>query len=1098
VRVPGKAKASEPALRAAKDGFAAGEPVELLEAVVEREHRSNGRPSEGRVRAPRFDLPAPALRFHADDPGPMSRPPGPKEAATILYEDERPGRELELLSLGWKGRESRRLDRRARGGRHGTGIPPAVRGGRGRPAASRGIPRRVRTFPERLRQGSVLWTCPDRGATGARVPVLRHVRISRFGVLGLLLVVISVGTSAGGLASPLGGGPGLAVAGNGPCVNASSPSAFSGQLTVEGGPLPASAVSNVTLSYSFFEEATVRYSPNGTLLSTSCTEVSATTATDANGGFSFSIVLPGESCEPVPPSGEACTTYSGPYVPIHVAPVPPTPAGYGLSVAQEGTTFHLTWVAELAALSVTPNGSLAILSSGAPGTFSASPETANGSASPLAPDFNWTLDGTGWRFAAPPEAGTATVEGAVRAGAGNLTVQASASVNSTLLSTPIVRVRLEAVSTSVVNGSVNRTVVDTGDSVGLSVEALGAVGYSYSAHVDPGLGQVPADVACSSTPGTIFTVHVRCAASLTYPNPGNGSITVNVTNGYSSAVWSSSVLTVDPAPALVVSPSPLTGYAGAPISVMLAAQKGSGTSPYATACFAPALGPTLCSHAPGPSWSFQPTFQAAGNCSATAWTVDATGTNSSTTVEVHVLDPLAVGSIVLGSPNVSVGIAVTLSSAVEGGDLPGRLWWNVSDLRAPLQAGPVGADGPVSVEFTPPAVGTVRVSLSLLDALGTVAESTAELSVTIGPATSVALSHAVPALPTVVGSPIPISWEALNAVDDPVASFAAPATVSVETPNGTPALSWLNGSATGPLSSFPEGTFAVPSSAWAAGYLNLTVTPTVAGALTLRLGGPQLPGGPPALPLVTAPDSSRLRVFDPTVVTPGAQTNRTYWHVSDRFGNPVPGAYVVIQYLAPGTSSDQLVSVDTTSSGTTGVWVNYSLPDPSGEIRVLDRSGDLLLGPLHLAVRTALAPTLPAVTLLIVAASLGAVGALTSMGGSRRGASVPLPDEEEEARRLAEGRGAVLEVVRAREVASWVSIQAAWNPEPPPPDLDDWVASLVADGTLLVRFLPDETAEFYLAPERPQEPRVTVDEAAFDRAVARRDAAIRDGESDDA
>jgi hypothetical protein len=942
----------------------------------------------------------------------------------------------------------------------------------------------------------MLGTSPSGGAAGVWVPAVRFLRISRLGVLGLLCLMLVLGTSAGGRANSVGGESGAPVAGNGPCPNASSPSTFSGQLVIEGGPLTASAVSQVTLSYAYFEESTVRYSPNGTLISVNCTEDSATTTTDENGGFSFSIVLPAESCEPVPPSGDACTTYSGPYVPVHVTPASPSPSGYDLAVTQNGSWFNLTWVAQLALLSLTPTGTLATLSTGAPGQFVATPEMANGTRSPLTPSFHWTLRGAGWTFVAVPTAGTATVEGARGALEGNLTVQAAASVGSTVLTTPVLQVNLEAEPTSIVNGSVNRTLLDAGGSIAVAVDAMGAVGYSYSASVAPGIGQAPTDVACSTTSASPSTVSVRCATSVTYRVEGTASLAVNVSNGYSSQVWSSPALTVDPAPALAVDPSPLTGYAGSPMSVVLTVAEGSGSPPYATACFAPEAGPTLCSRSPGPSWTFTPTFAAAGNYSAMAWAVDSTGMNRSASVAVRVLGPLEVGALLLGSRNVSAGTAVSLSSSVEGGDLPGRLWWNASDLAAPLRTESVGADGPLTVEFVPPSVGTVLLSLTLIDSLGTVAKSSVVVSVTVGPAASIVLTLAAPSTPVVVGSPIPVAWEALNAVDAAVPSFATAATLSVETSAGEPALSWLNSSAIGGLSSSPEGTFAVPSGAWVAGYLNLTVTPTVAGALTVRLTGPELPGGPLVVPLVTAPDASRLRLFDPTVVLAGSHSNRTYWRVSDRFGNPVPGAYIVVQYLSRGSSSDWLVPVELTSAGATGVWVNYSIPDPSGEVRVLDRSGDVLLGPLDLPGAEASPLGIPAATALLVAASVGTVAALTSRGMRRREPSARVPDEEEEARRLAEGRGTVLEIVRAAGVANLGSVEAAFRPEPPPPDLDDWVASLVADGTLRARSLPDGSAEFSVALERPRDLRVTVDEVALNRAVARREAAFRDGEED--
>jgi len=68
-------------------------------------------------------------------------------------------------------------------------------------------------------------------------------------------------------------------------------------------------------------------------------------------------------------------------------------------------------------------------------------------------------------------------------------------------------------------------------------------------------------------------------------------------------------------------------------------------------------------------------------------------------------------------------------------------------------------------------------------------------------------------------------------------------------------------------------------------------------------------------------------------------------------------------------------------------------------------------------------------------------------------------------------------------------IEAAWDPPPAPPAVADWVASLVTDGTLTATLGEGGRARFALAGPRGEEPKVTLDEEALQREIARRDAA---------
>lgn len=920
---------------------------------------------------------------------------------------------------------------------------------------------------------------------------------SRRRTLGVFFVIAAFGIGSLLLPVPAAAAPSGSVTQTGLCPGSPGPSHFSGQLTLEGGPLPSSVVAGVNLSYSYSVESVTSLLSNGTHVAEECFPANGTVTTQADGTFAFSVSAPGENCSYYPPFGEACTTYTAPYGPMEVSVTTATPAGYGLSSTSNGSVFSLAWVADLASVTVTPSGSPVVASTSAPTAFLATPWTANGTASSLSPSFDWALNGSGWSFVAPPgSGGSATLVAAPGATPGNLTVQAIATVGSNSFETPVLTVPLQPVATTLNGGTVNLTAVDSGTPVGVVVTATGAEGYAYRATVVPGLGLASTTMPCASRPDPPSSVTVRCSTTLSYPVPGIAEPSVVVSNGYSAAVWAGPNVTVDPASALELSPSAPVGYAGTPISITVAVAPGTGVPPFELACLEAVGAGSECQPTAGPSWTFRPTFSSPANYSATASVLDAAGVNRSVPLTVEVVAPLTLSSVTSSSSNVSAGTAVVLSSFVTGGRLPAEVWWNSSGSARPLATYPVATDGPTSFEYTPATVGSLWVSLTVRDALGTVVEANRTLSVIVGPATEVVAAGGATASPVVVGTPVPLAWQALGAANEPDPGFAATAVLSISGPAGSAALAWANVTGAEALSSAPEGSFVIPSTAWVGGELRLTLTPVTAGTLTVTLGGPGVPGPVSETSVVATDDPAHLRLFNPTVVLPGDRANHTFWRVADRFGNSVPDAYVIVQYLLPGRVIDQLVGVGPAPGGGTGVWVNYTLPASGGTVDVLDAAGELLLPPIRWTEASSAALPDLATLVLLLGATAGLGVGWTAAKARRRGSALLVPDEEEAARELAEGRATLVELVRTAGTIRWEVIEDAWVPPPAPPELGEWLASLLADGTVLGRATPDGSVEYRLAPAPPEAPHVTVDALLIDRAVARREAAVRGEEED--
>ncbi len=907
--------------------------------------------------------------------------------------------------------------------------------------------------------------------------------------LAIAVVALALGPSPGSHGPPAVSAP---VAPSTGCPGEAFAPGYLATFSVDGGPLPSNATDGANLALSFFVGVQIVDEPSGVVADRACAPVSEPITTSDSGEFTFGALPLRGTCQPTG-NGTACTEYGSPCGPLTVTPTSPTPSGYAVSFQTTASQGDLALVWELGSVTVAPGGPTLTVAPGAPTAIVASGWAANGSATPLDPTYSWSLSGTGWAFDLPPAGARAVIVSVPGASAGSVTVQAEAWVNDTLLAPPPVSVALDSVATSIAGAELNRTDLDVGSTVAANLTAVGAAGYGYRAWFSPGLGLAAVPAPCATSPYGPGTVLATCVANLTYASAGIAQPTANVTNGYSTAIWRFPNVTVDPPTALWVAPVAPVGYAGSPVAIDLVATNGSGTLPFATACLEPGSGPIACSDAAGPIWPFDPVYAEPGTYAAVAWAVDSGGTNRSVTFNVTVVAPLAVAPLELATSNATVGANVTIDASIAGGDLPARFWWNSSAANASVRTGSLDADGPISLSFVPSFAGSMTIALTVLDALGT-AEGSA-LALTVGPALAVRVAEVgTPPGSVVAGGPTNLSWQALDEAGDPVPSFASAASILLEGAGDAAPHGSVDASGVGPLATVGDGAFAVPAAAWVDGILDVSVDVTTAGLFSVELEGAGLPAAVAAVDIRADPDSDHLRLYDPTFWVRGSRSNATYWEVSDRFGNAVPGADVTVRTAWGSSVLNQTVPAVVAPNGTTGLWINYSAPaSEGGTVTVVDGAGEVVLGPVVVpAPPAATAPALPYDAVVGIVGG-GAAGAVLGAVALRRRLRRPARSAGADLQRLAEGRAALVELIRRRGPLDLAGIEAAWTPPPPPPDLADWLASLVADGTLGATVGSDGRARFCLAPG-PSSPRVTLDPEAFDDALRRRDAALDDAE----
>jgi hypothetical protein len=262
------------------------------------------------------------------------------------------------------------------------------------------------------------------------------------------------------------------------------------------------------------------------------------------------------------------------------------------------------------------------------------------------------------------------------------------------------------------------------------------------------------------------------------------------------------------------------------------------------------------------------------------------------------------------------------------------------------------------------------------------------------------------------------------------------------------------------------------------------------GLLHVQLTGPGLLGRTNPLDVEVVADLGHLHFFDPTVAQAGTRSNRTFWRIADEFGNPAPGAAIEILYSSSDASSEVIEAAIPAGNGTTGAWVNFTAPtDAGGTLEVTDTAGTVLLAPIPVPPAAAAGAGLSAPVITIATAiPLGAVGLGLTAWAQRRRRAVPGDEEgptDADLRRLVAGRDRVIALVRDARAVDLAGLEAAWG-SPAPPELADWVASLVADGTLGARTGPDGVARFCLIASADGPPIVVLDPTALDRATAAR------------
>jgi hypothetical protein len=912
----------------------------------------------------------------------------------------------------------------------------------------------------------------------------------------VLVTTVALTTGAVAVVGPSHVGDGVAaaptLATGGPCAGGLLPSAYSGTVVISN----STFIPVTPVNYSYFEE--IASSVNGGVPYAYACDLAngSVSPTPPSGTFSLSILpTPVESCGPEVGGDQYCNTTSGPYVGVSVAPAPPYPTGLEPRVTRSGDAFHIEYYRDLVGVTLAPATPALAWSTGAVVPYVATSVSSLGGPSPDPPSYTWTVTGAGWSLVGTTRGAEANVTAVPGAAQGNLSVTATLETASGTEVTPPASAALTAVATTVVNATVTRTTVDEWQPLAVTLNGSGADGYVYRATVTPGLGGPPVSDECAVTAGAGGTGTIACSVPVTYSADGTAAPSVTLSNGDSSASVALPNVTVASPPVVAFASPDLAGYVGTPIPVVVTAESGTGLSPYAQACLADGLGRATCTESPGPTWTFTATYPAPGVYSARAWAVDAAGENVSTAAPVIVADPLGVELMAPPAP-VPDGVATTLLANVSGGLVPARAWWNASDLAVPFAVVPISADGPISAPFDPPVQGSVTVSITVVDELGSVERSTVSVEVGVGPVTALVAATVAPLPSVLAGGPVALSWQAHDAAGEVVPDYDSAAEVEL-TEAGTDVPGWVNTSSGAPLASPLPGWFNVPATAWSNGSLNLSVTATVAGTVDAQLtvaarGSPSVA----TYSVSFGPDVDHLRLFDPWVAESGPRSGATLWHVSDRFGNPAWGADLFVTAAFGASTITTAIPVAMDPDDAAVAWVNFSAPGASaGTVTVRDAAGDLLLAPVSVgSVGPTAIGSLPVMALVpSLALAVGAGVVVVRSRRARAGAARPV-DEEAELRRLAEGREHVVAIVRALGPVDLAGLASAWEPPPAPADLSDWVASLLTDNTLGAEFGDDGVPRFVLTPEAEEPPRIELDPAALERAELARDAAT--GEED--
>jgi len=868
-----------------------------------------------------------------------------------------------------------------------------------------------------------------------------------------------------------------------PCSGLVLPTNFSGSLVVDGGPAPLPSVAGRTLTLSYYVRE--NYSPNGGPSTVTCQQYRQSAVTDPLGGFSVGIALPSSGCTRV-----SCTFYTGPLAPIQVAVGGSVPAGYFLRTSVNGPSVTASFVYALSAVALDPPGR-ATLSTDAPTVVRATAQAGDGSPSPATVSYDWHLVGTGWTVVAGSGSANLTIE-AGSATAGLLSIWANGTFNGTAENASPVELVLDAVATAATGGSVRPTSLDVGVAARFDVIGSGAIGYPYHATIFTGVGTASVLAPCVENGTNGGTEFVDCPASVQYNSTGVVQPTAQLTNGYSFATWTFPALTVAPAPEIGVSPTPILAYVGAPATVTVVVGAGTGTAPLGPACLSSGNGRELCDLGPGPSYPFQLAWGSPGSFDAVATVSDGAGANISTNVPVQIFDRINTSWVSSGGLNPGyLGQAYNLTAEVRGGALPLQYWWNTSSST--LLSGTLDTDGTLFLPYEASTLGWTNVTLVVTDRLGTRDVVPFPALIVPGEADAVQMVRGDGFGSATAGVPYLLEWQATGTAGVVDPSYQAVETLVVTPLGPGPAAPvWVNGSA-GAAGAGGSGMFPIPPSDWSSGRLFLNLSFGGAGSFALSLSGP-LPvrTGSPGPEVQVGPNLQHLKLWDPLHAVGGSRGSATEYRITDAFGDNITGGYVEIVETFGSLSQANLSGVQNGPDGST-VWVNFTaLSDSAGTVTVSYEGDPVSL--LTLSVPAAPAP-FPWLDVLLV---LGASAAVASAGiavARRRRPTDPTdlgPDEvpaatEAELRRLSEGRDHVL--ARADPVLGRTldELSGGFPGRPPTPEeVTEWVASLVADGSLISELGADGRSRFRRAAPPAPAPRVELDDRALEEALRRR------------
>jgi hypothetical protein len=489
----------------------------------------------------------------------------------------------------------------------------------------------------------------------------------------------------------------------GPSTSSCGPilsSTYHGTLPAMGNPpLPSVAGISLQAHYSYMTQS------GSTLGAAShCVATSTTGKTSNTGGFALHLtVIPNAT---------------GPFGPLTFGVIGGSPPGYLLRSSIEPGTVALTFVQALSKVILNP-GSPVIVSVGAPTIVEALGRTADNQLSPATLGYHWILTGTGWIPLGPQNGSNATVEALVGAGPGYLQVWVNGTYNGSNIRIKPAFANLTGISTEIASAGLTPGTLDEEWPGTVQVLGNAAAGYTYEGIVYPGLSESKIYLPCRSSPEGIGWVGLNCSGRITYHQVGVATPLLVLTNGFSAAEIQLQNVSINNPPGLQVATGSLIGYSNRQISIQISIANGTGTPPYGPACVSGELQALTCTQVFANQAALQLSYPIPGQYLANISVRDSAGANVTQSIPVEVVGPPSSSSIVGSAQNATIGQTVDLSSKVQGGLLPVAYWWNASSPFGVISnsSGVLARDGILSTGFLPTQLGTVTVTLTILDGL---------------------------------------------------------------------------------------------------------------------------------------------------------------------------------------------------------------------------------------------------------------------------------------------------------------------------------------------------------------------------------------------